>query len=280
MNRKRRYLAPALALLIAFTAAAVPATAQDTEEKHETRIHIERKGADDGEETVVSRHKVVFIGEDGEMQEIEGEGEGYAWIDGEHGRHVRFMPRLALRDGGFLGVSTTSMTPELRSHFGAPEDAGVLVSEVVDDSAAFRAGLQVGDIITGVDDERITSSRDLLHAIRGREEGDAVTVAIYRDGRAQDLSAVLDKTEGGGMRFGGHRLGGHGLGHFPRALKIDCEEEGGDCDIFMSRHLDVCGEDEDCNVNISCDGGDCSCSVNGVDTDCDELHGVRVHPDD
>ncbi len=277
MKKKNRYVAPLLALLLGFVGALTPAVAaaQD-DETGGTRIHIERRGSDDGEERVVSRSRVVFVGDDGEAHEIEGEGEGFAWIDGEHGRHVRMHMRgFGAHGGGFLGVSTTAMTKDLRSHFGAPEDAGVMVSQVVEDSAAFSAGLLVGDIITAVEGERISSPGSLMHAIGSHEEGDTVTLEVYRDGRVQDLSATLGKREGRGFAFD------EGMFHrFPRAMKIDCEEEGGDCDIFLPRHLGVCGDDENCNVDISCEGGECSCSVNGEETDCEELHGIRVHPDD
>lgn len=265
-------------VLTVVAAGALPAMAMPQhDDQPQTRIHIERKGGGEGEETV-SSHKMIFVGEDGEVQEVEGEGIDFSWIDGEDGRRVRMrMPRFALRDGAFLGVSTTQMTPELRTHFGVPEDAGVMISQIVDDSAAFSAGLLVGDIITAVDGEPVESSMDLLHAIRGHEEGDSVTIEIWRDGKVQDVSAVLGKTEHRGPAFEGlpHRMRG-----FPHGMKIDCEEGGGDCEIFMQRHLSLCGEAEECEVKISCEEGECSCTVNGEEADCEELHGIHMMPDD
>jgi len=282
MSKQNRQglLVGALALVVV-TTGALPAAAQDSDsEPDRTRIVIERQGAD-GEE-VVSRHKVMFVGEDGEVVEIEGEGEDLAWVDGRHGRHVRMHgPGFGRRDGAFLGVSTTPLTPELRAHFGVPEDAGVMISTIVNDSAAFSAGLQVGDIITAVEGEPVESPMDLLHTIRGQEEGDNVTLEIYRDGKVEDVSAVLGKTEHGGMPFGtGHHFRRHGR-HFGRGLKVDCDAEGSDCDIFLDGRLDICGDGDACDVKISCeDEGDCTCTVNGEATECKELHGVGMHPDD
>ena len=188
-----------------------------------------------------------------------------------HGPHLRMAtPHWSFGEGAFLGVATTPMTPELRLHFGAPEDAGVMISKIVDDSAAFRSGLLVGDIITAIDGESIETSMDLLHAIRSHDEGDSVTVEIRRDGKAQQVSAVLDKSE---RSF-------PAIGRFPHAIKLDCDDDGGDCDIFLSGSPGICDGDTDCDINISCDDGDCTCSVNGEETDCEELQGVHVIPGD
>ena len=60
---------------------------------------------------------------------------------------------------GFIGVTLLEITPELRAHFGAPKDAGVLVSDVRADTPASKAGVEVGDVITSVDGKRVESSR-------------------------------------------------------------------------------------------------------------------------
>ncbi|MCB1034512.1 MAG: PDZ domain-containing protein [Acidobacteria bacterium] len=99
---------------------------------------------------------------------------------------------LATR-GGFLGVRTLEMTAELRSHYGAPQDAGVLVGKVVEDSPAASAGIQVGDILTQLNGKRIDHPFGLIRALGNLEEGDSVTLQIFRDGRRQELSAVLAK---------------------------------------------------------------------------------------
>ena len=55
--------------------------------------------------------------------------------------------RVTRNGGGFLGVSLIGITPELRAHYGS-KDAGVLVGRVEKDSAAAKAGIEVGDILT------------------------------------------------------------------------------------------------------------------------------------
>jgi hypothetical protein len=97
--------------------------------------------------------------------------------------------------GTFLGVELAETTPELREHLGGPRDAGVLVSRIEDSSPAAQAGIRVGDIVTAIEGEVVESARDLKHAIASREAGDAVAIELYRDGRAEQVTATLAKRE-------------------------------------------------------------------------------------
>jgi len=98
---------------------------------------------------------------------------------------------LSLSPHGFLGVETSALTPELRRHFGAPEDAGVMLSRVLEDSAAQAAGLAVGDIVTRVDGEEITSTSGLGRMIRHKEGGTVVDIEYWRDGAVFEIQATL-----------------------------------------------------------------------------------------
>ena len=68
---------------------------------------------------------------------------------------------VGLFGGAYLGVELVNLNEPLRAHFGVPEGSGVLVSNVVENSPAARAGLQVGDILTRFDGEDVASSRRL-----------------------------------------------------------------------------------------------------------------------
>src|SRR5579883_1488479 len=56
----------------------------------------------------------------------------------------------SVNERGRLGVSVVAINDELRKHFGAPEDRGIMVAHVEPSSVAATAGVQVGDIITDV----------------------------------------------------------------------------------------------------------------------------------
>jgi membrane-associated protease RseP (regulator of RpoE activity) len=92
---------------------------------------------------------------------------------------------------GYLGVGLTELSPELRAHFGAPEDAGVMVSSVEDGSPADKAGVRVGDIIASLDGKDVKSSWDIRAQVRELKEGEQVPFTVYRDGKAQNLSAAI-----------------------------------------------------------------------------------------
>jgi membrane-associated protease RseP (regulator of RpoE activity) len=95
----------------------------------------------------------------------------------------------------YLGVQLVDLTPELRTHFGVPEQAGVMVSSVQEDSPASRAGIQTGDIITAIDGEPVRRSFELARRIGGHDDGDTVDLETWRNGDVSRVSAVLEEQE-------------------------------------------------------------------------------------
>ncbi len=251
-NRNQMW-AVALALVVLLAATPLPTVASA---EGESEVHVKRV------------HRVVVECEEGSDEDCERQvrietlGDGaHVMHVGEHGYHYSIGSAFAGK-GGFLGVQLTDLTPELRAHFGVATDEGVMVAKVVDDSPAFLAGLAAGDIITRVEGETVNSSSDLTHMIRSREEGETVTLEIWREGAAETLSATLDKSE----RVAGHR----------RHVMIDCSEDDEDCEGMLMAHIHHetaidCPDGEDCEVKIDCDDGDCDCTLNGETLDCEEL---------
>jgi serine protease Do len=90
---------------------------------------------------------------------------------------------------GRLGVSVQSITPELAEYFGA-KNGGALVSSVSKESAAAKAGVKAGDVITSINGKHVEDSDDLA-----RELGDAngeTTIVLLRDKREMTLKAVIE----------------------------------------------------------------------------------------
>ena len=100
---------------------------------------------------------------------------------------------VGLFGGAYLGVELVNLNEPLRAHFGVPEDSGVLVSNVVENSPAARAGIQVGDILTRFEGEDVPSSRRLTSMVRRAEAGDPADLEIWRDGKVETLSTTLDE---------------------------------------------------------------------------------------
>ena len=104
--------------------------------------------------------------------------------------------------GGFIGVRPIEMTPELRQHFGAPKDAGILVGSVEPDGPAAKAGLQVGDIVTRVDGDRIDSTGGLVRTVRHKKDGETITVEVLRNRAAKSLTVTVVERKDKEMRVG------------------------------------------------------------------------------
>jgi membrane-associated protease RseP (regulator of RpoE activity) len=96
---------------------------------------------------------------------------------------------------GYLGVELTDLTPELRVHFGAPEDAGVMIARVVAGSPADRAGLKVGDVLTALDGQSVASSWEVCARVRPLDEGAVLTIEVRRAGELEVTTAGIEQRE-------------------------------------------------------------------------------------
>ncbi|HWB77490.1 MAG TPA: PDZ domain-containing protein [Nannocystaceae bacterium] len=100
---------------------------------------------------------------------------------------------------GRLGVHVSSMTPELRRFFGAPEDSGLLVQGVETDTPAGKAGVNVGDVIVRVDGDAIDDVGDVGEALSDRSSGDVVDIVVIRGKKRRELKAEMRDDAGAGF---------------------------------------------------------------------------------
>ena len=94
---------------------------------------------------------------------------------------------------GRLGVLIQPVDKELAQNFGLSEPHGALVARIEPDSAAAKAGLQPGDIITGVDGTRVADSADLPRIIGEKRPGTRVRLDVWRDKSSKRITATLDE---------------------------------------------------------------------------------------
>ena len=93
---------------------------------------------------------------------------------------------------GQLGVTTLSLTPEFRKSLGLPDNAqGALVSQVSPGSAAERAGIEAGDLITSVRGQLIRTNSELANTIGMLKVGESVEIGLLREGKPRTVTAVL-----------------------------------------------------------------------------------------
>ncbi|MDD3433998.1 MAG: DegQ family serine endoprotease [Tepidiphilus sp.] len=92
---------------------------------------------------------------------------------------------------GKLGVVIQGMDEELAKSFGLDKPQGALVASVEEGSPAAKAGIQAGDIIVGVDGQRIEDSADLPRLIGRRKPGETVRLELLHQGKRQEKSVTL-----------------------------------------------------------------------------------------
>ncbi len=97
---------------------------------------------------------------------------------------------------GWLGVTIQDLTDELRSQFGISDGVtGIVVSDVLPDTPAQRAGLERGDVITAMDGEAVVSVVSFRNRIAAAEPETRVTLRVLRDGRERRVQVELGAQE-------------------------------------------------------------------------------------
>ncbi|KTD59879.1 protease DegQ [Legionella sainthelensi] len=93
---------------------------------------------------------------------------------------------------GLMGIYVQHLTPELAHSLGYSEDfQGALVSQVNPNSPAERAGLKSGDIITQINNTKITQATQVKTTISLLRVGSNVKMIVQRDGKPITLDAVV-----------------------------------------------------------------------------------------
>lgn len=92
---------------------------------------------------------------------------------------------------GWLGVLIQDVTRELAESFGMDKPMGALVAQVLDDSPAGKAGIEVGDVILEYNGETVQYSSDLPPLVGRTRVGDSARVKILRNGKEKILKVRI-----------------------------------------------------------------------------------------
>ena len=123
---------------------------------------------------------------------------------------------------GQLGVVVQPVTDEIAQGLGLKEVRGVIVSSVQKGSAAEKAGLRRGDVITAFNGAAVNEANELRNHVAATQPGTDVTLTILRDGREQELKLAVGElaANGGGARGGDEGGGGGGQGEVGGRLGV------------------------------------------------------------
>lgn len=92
---------------------------------------------------------------------------------------------------GVLGVQIQDLTPDLAAAFGLSDKKGAVVVEVERNSAAKKAGLRSGDVITAVNDKAVNSAMAVRNRIGLLRIGEKVKITVIRKGDTRHLYVVI-----------------------------------------------------------------------------------------
>lgn len=93
----------------------------------------------------------------------------------------------------WIGVASMKVTPQLARYYGLPASEGALIAQVEPYSPADDAGLRKGDIIEGIDGNRIEDPTQIASHVRKKQVNDQLTLTVNRYGRQLQVPIQVDE---------------------------------------------------------------------------------------
>lgn len=128
---------------------------------------------------------------------------------------------------GMLGVIMQNLTPELAQAFGLDMHQGVVISQVVDDSAADKSGLKAGDVVSDINGVSVKSASAMRNMVGLMRVGAKMEITVLRNGDKKKLTAYIeDEVE---QSIAGEKLNAKLAG-----AVIESHEEGGNSFLVVA----------------------------------------------
>jgi serine protease Do len=116
---------------------------------------------------------------------------------------------------GMMGVTISDVTPENAKFFNMTKAEGAVVTQVNPDSPGEKAGLKTGDVITGINGQRVADAGELQMRVGQQEPGTTIHLEVSREGKTINVPVTLqsmDATKGEEVAQNGNGKGRWGLG--------------------------------------------------------------------
>ena len=142
------------------------------------------------------------------------------------------------------------MNDQLKEYFDVKQ--GVLITEVIEDSPAEKAGMKAGDVVIRFGDEKIKDNEDLVDAVHDGKPGDRVEITIIRDKKEMKVQAELERAK---QKQWNLDIFGVGDDEHSYMLKLnELEELQGLKDELKDLEIDVNIDEDLEDINIDMEG--------------------------
>jgi serine protease Do len=183
MNKRNLLLAGGAAAL-SVALIALPGTSAKTQSPQDAKIARLQQQIEELRSQRVAPRAFVVDDESVEQQEVTPliqKDDVTIFVDGD--------------GSGWLGVETHEVTAEKAKELKLPAERGVVLGKIVPDSPAAKAGLKENDVVTEINGQRVEGAAQLRRMVHEIPAGRSIQLTVWRDGRAQTLSATLGKSE-------------------------------------------------------------------------------------
>ena len=92
---------------------------------------------------------------------------------------------------GMLGVIMQNLTPDLARAFGLDLHRGVVISQVIEGTAAEDAGLKVGDVVISINGTPVKSASAMRNMVGLLRVGEEMSITVIREGKKKTMTAVI-----------------------------------------------------------------------------------------
>jgi serine protease Do len=146
---------------------------------------------------------------------------------------VESLIRYGKVSHGHIGIGISDVTPENAKFFGDSIATGAVVTQVDPDSPGGKAGLEIGDVITEIDGQKVNDAGSLQVQVGQKQPGTKMNLTVLRDGKSMTIPVILEElgshsaeAKGSSSENGGKARWGIGLGNLTPDMREQLQAPG------------------------------------------------------